>query len=537
MAEQSQAAQATVKKSKKISMVWFIPILALALGAWLVYKNKQEQGPLITIEFDTAAGLEAGKTKIKYKDVQLGLVEVIDLKEDLTGVVVSARMDKETHALLNENTKFWVVKPRVGIGGVSGLGTLLSGAYIGIDSSEDGKPSKTFIGLESPPPRDHTIAGTYISLIAEEPGSLHAGSPIYYKQFNVGEIDSVSLSEDFSSVDIKAFIKAPYDRLINKFSDFWNVSGISAELSANGITVDLQSIESLISGGIAFDSPADVDDQQVFNVSEHVFRLYENKREVGQRTYSQKEFYILNFDQSIRGLNVDAPVDYRGIQVGRVVSIDVQYDEATDEILIPVLIEVEPERVGLPVDDTTLTAEQELDDLQQLIDDGFRAKLQSGNLLTGQLFVSLDIVDNAKKVVAKRFNGYPEIPTISTDLGQITQNFNEILEKVNKLEIEKIVENVDSAVSELRQLLGETDKQIVAVLDGVDKTLAGVDRTLREARKLMQGLDEDSITRYELNVLFKELQEAARSVRTLVETIEENPSAVIFGKSNQGERQ
>ncbi len=527
MNEQNHA-QAVVKKSKSISMVWFIPILALVLGVWLVYKNKQEQGPLITILFETAAGLEAGKTKIKYKDVQLGIVETIDLKKDLSGVIVSARMDKETTPYLNENTKFWVVRPRVGIAGISGLGTLLSGAYIAIDSSQDGRQASSFVGLENPPPRDHSIAGTNISLIADEPGSLNTGSPIYYKQFNVGEIDSVELSEDFSSVQIKAFVKAPYDELLNSNSSFWNVSGISAELSANGISIQMQSIESLISGGIAFDSPA-VNTDLPFDAADKIFRLHRNQREVGQRIYSDKEFFILNFNQSIRGLSVGAPVDYRGIPVGQVVSIDAQYDEQADQIFIPVLIEVEPERVGRPVGNESLSFSEEMQQFQEFIDDGFRAKLQSGNLLTGQLFVALDIIEDAEPVKAKMFNGYPEIPTISTDLGQITQNFNEILEKVNKLEIEQIVNNINDTVTDLRKLFDNTDNKIVAVLDGVDRTLA-------DARQLMQGLDEDSITRYELNVLFKEIQEAARSVRTLVETIEENPSSVIFGKNSQGER-
>ena len=526
---EQRAAQAEIKKSRSFSMVWFIPILALALGGWLVYKNKQDQGPLITILFDNAAGLEAAKTKIKYKDVELGIVESIDLKEDLSGVIVSARMNKDTAPYLNENTKFWVVKPRVGIEGISGLGTLLSGSYIGIDSSEDGKPSKIFVGLDSPPPRDHTTAGVQISLIADEPGSLHKGSPIYYKQFNVGEIDSVALSEDFSSVEVNAFVEAPYNQLINRNSNFWNISGISAELSANGIAVQMQSIETLISGGIAFDSPKVVDDEP-FDPAEKIFRLYESKQEVGQKTYTDKELYILNFDQSIRGLSVGAPVDYRGIEIGQVLSIDVQYDEEKDEIFIPVLIEIEPQRAGLPVKEGPTTSEQDIKDLQEIIDSGVRAKLQSGNLLTGQLFVSLDVVEDATPVKATLFNGYRQMPTSSTDLGQITHNFSEILEKVNKLEIEKVVDNVNDAVTDLRKLLGDTDSKIVAVLNSVDRTLA-------DSRKLMQGLDEDSITRYELNVLFREIQEAARSVRTLVETIEENPNAVIFGKAKPGDKQ
>ena len=521
-------AQVNIRKSSSFSMVWFIPILALVLGAWLVYKNEHEKGPLITITFDTATGIEAGKTKIKFKDVALGIVETIDIKDDFSGVIVSARMNKETAPYLNENTKFWIVKPRVGLEGVSGLTTLISGSYIGIDSSEDGKPTESFIGLENPPPRENTVAGSSINLQADNPGSLNKGSPVYFKQFRVGQIDSIELSQDFSYVDIKAFIEAPYNQLINQYSNFWNVSGISAELSANGISVQLQSIESLISGGIAFNSPI-VRDNVDFDAADVVFRLYDNKQSVGQITYANKEFYILNFNQSIRGLNVGAPVDYRGIEIGQVVSIDIQYDEDKDEVYIPVLVEIEPERTGIKRKDSVNTVEQDLKQFQKVVNQGFRAKLQTGNFLTGQLFISVDFFPNAETVEAEFFNGYPEIPTIPTDLGEITNNFSEILEKVNKLEIEKLVENINLAVIDMRQLLGDADSKIVTVLNSVDRTLA-------DSRKLMQGLDEDSITRYELNTLFKELQEAARSVRTLVETIEENPNSVIFGKLRKSER-
>ena len=329
-------------------------------------------------------------------------------------------------------------------------------------------------------------------------------------------------------MDIKAFIQSPYDQLINQNSNFWNVSGISAELSANGISVELQSIESLISGGIAFDSPI-VRGNDEFNVTDVVFRLYDNKQSIGQVSYEEKDYFILNFDQSIRGLSIGAPVDYRGIEIGRVVSIDAQYDEVQDQVIIPVLIEIEPARVGLRPYESN-SAAKNIRRLQQVIDQGFRAKLQTGNFLTGQLFVSVDFFPNAEPEKAEYYNDFPEIPTLSTDLGEITNNVSEILEKVNKLEIEKVLNNVNLAVSDLRKLIGDTDSKIIAVLDSIDRTMA-------DSRKLMQGLDEDSITRYELNTLFKEMQEAARSVRTLVETIEENPNSVIFGKSRQGERQ
>lgn len=520
---------AKIKASRPFTMVWFIPVLALVLGVWLVYKNAQDKGPLITIEFDTAAGIEAGKTKIKFKNVDLGIVETIDIKEDLSGVIVSARMNKETAPNLNENTKFWVVKPRVGLAGISGLNTLLSGAYIGIDLSGTGSPENAFIGLENPPPREHTVSGVSIMLEAENPGSLNIGSPVYFKQFAVGQIDLIELSDDFSNVKIKAFIEAPYDELVNTNTNFWNVSGVSAELSANGISLHLQSIESLVSGGIAFDSPT-VRDDVALDVSDMTFRLYDNKQTVGQLTFTDTKFFILNFDQSIRGLNVGAPVDYRGIEIGRVVSIDIYYDKEKDEVRIPVLVEIEPGRAGLTDPDSISSVDDDLNHFRKAIERGFRAKLETGNLLTGQRFISVDFFENPDIAQARFFNGYPEIPTISTDLGEITENIGRVLEKVNKLEIEKVLENVNLAVTDLRKLLDDTDSKIVAVLNGVD-------RTLEQSRELMQSLDEDSMTRYELNTLLQEMREAARSVRTLVETIEENPSSVIFGKSNEGDKQ
>lgn len=528
MADENQAPapKARISKASSVSMVWFIPILALALGAWLVYKNKQDQGPLITITFEAATGLEPGKTKIKYKDVDLGIVQNIDIKDDLSGVIVSARMNKGTKSLLNENTKFWVIKPRVGLEGVSGLSTLLSGAYIGIDASQDGKPATSFAGLENPPPREHTVAGSSIRLQAEHPRSIKKGSPVYFRQFQVGQIDSIELSDDFSTVEIRAFVESPYDELINQNSKFWNVGGITAKLSASGISVQLESIESLVYGGIAFDSPAVAEDLEFDNTA-IVYRLYENMQSVGQVAYTEKGYFVLNFDQSIRGLSIGAPVDYRGIEIGQVVSIDIDYNKEQDKVYIPVLVEIDRGRAGIYHDGSITSVDQDLEKFQKAVDRGLRARLQTGNLLTGQLYVSVDFFPEAEKVEAGFFDGYPEIPTLPSDLGKITANITEVLEKVNRLEIEKVLDNVNLAITEVRELIGDTDSRLLAVLDSIDRTMA-------DSRKLMQGLDEDSMTRYELNTLFREMQEAARSVRTLVETIEENPNSVIFGKSNRG---
>jgi len=365
------------------------------------------------------------------------------------------------------------------------------------------------------------------------------GSPVYYKSFEVGTIESVALDDNFNFVEIKAFIEAPYDQLVHQDSRFWNVSGISASINSEGISVNFQSVESLLIGGIQFDSPSVGRDPVVVESGQR-FRLYESYVDLGVESFSQKIFYIVNFKQSIRGLNIDAAVEYRGLKIGRVVNISSEYDATGKEILLPVLIEIEPERLGIEID-----GEAPVDKAHQAIRElKLHAKLELANLITGQLFVTLDNYDDKPYVVQPDFNGFKQLPTISTDLNRIAANVDEALEKINSLEIEALVDNLNATVLSIKQTIESADSFVGDTGESVDKVVKSLESTLRQGRQLLESgkvmfdqgqtvirsLDEGSATRYQLDQTLKDLQAAAKSLKTLTETIEKNPNSLIFGK-------
>ncbi len=536
-----------VRKSKKISIVWIIPIVALVLGAWLLYRHKSDEGPLIEVTFDDASGLEVGKTKVKFREVELGDVADIRLSPDVSSVIVSVRMSKDTLPYLNDSAKFWVVKPRVGAGAITGLSTLVSGAYIALDAQAGGSGERQFVGLDAPPPRSQSASGTKVVLETDRTFSLTKGSPVYYRQLDVGEIDSVELEEDFSTVRIEAFVEAPYDELIHAGTQFWNVSGLTAELDTEGISLQVQSLESLILGGIAFDSPPlGAADSAVG--TDHVFMLFENRDAPNEKQYTSKRYYVLNFEDSIRGLKEGALVSYRGLELGRVSAIDTHLDES-GKLFIPVTIEIEPERLGIEQPDLNETEQRA--QIEQLIADGLRARLQMGNLLTGQLFVNLDFYPDAEPVSAQVFQGLPEIPTLSTDIEDITRNVGDVVAKINNLDIETLVSDANQTILDMQKLVRDIDLRLAGVLENLDQTMTdsrqlvgsidgkvvevmeSLNQTLRESRVLIEGLDEGSVTRHQLNEMLQEIQQAARSMRRLTESIEKDPNSLIFGKQGR----
>ncbi len=527
------------RRRRNISLVWFVPIVALFLGGWLVYISWVSSGPLVTISFETASGVEAGVTKIKYRDVSIGQVESVEIGPDFSSALVSARLDKQVTPYLNDSTKFWIERPRVGTSGISGLGTLFSGAHIGFEATLEGAEKRSFIGLEEPPIVNTRSGGVHVVLNAKKVGSLVAGGPVYYKSFKVGAIESVRLNEELSSVIVKAFIGSPYDKLVHADSRFWNVSGVSAEINSEGISVNLQSFESLLIGGIEFDSPSLGKKPQPVD-SYHEFQLFDSFQHLGVQDYAHKLFYIVNFNQSIRGLNVNAPVEYRGLKIGRVVNISSRYNKTQSQILLPVLLEIEPERLGIIIEDDFGVESAH----EEIIDLGLFAKLENANLITGQLYVSLDSYDDEEKTVLTDFEGFKQLPTVSTDLNRIAANLGAVLEKVNDLKLEPLIENLNASVLILQDTLENAGTFIDNSDSAVKKVVISLSETLEKSQKLlitgeqmfgrghavMQSLEEGSTTRYKLDQTLKELQSAARSLNTLLETIEKNPNSLIFGK-------
>ena len=398
--------EAAVQTKRQISIVWLIPVIAMLIGSWLAYKGLSEKGPTVTISFESADGLEAGKTKVKYKDVEIGQVETIRFNADLSRVLVTAELVKEAGPYLKENTRFWVVRPRVTASGVSGLGTIFSGAYIGMDPGKEGESARRFQGLEIPPVVTTGMPGRDFLLKANTLGSLDIGAPVYYRQIQVGQVIGYDLDEKGKFITIKAFINAPHHKLVRKNTRFWNASGFDLKLDASGIKLNTESLVSIMMGGIAFDTPTSLEAGGPAKEG-HVFRLYESRESIFERTYTQKAHYVLHFEGSIRGLTVGAPVEFRGIKIGEVVDIKAEFNQETLTPRITVLIETEPQRWET-MGETTLDNKAQI---ETLVAKGLRAQLKTGSLLTGQLFIDVDIYPDAAPAKVLYDEKYAELPT------------------------------------------------------------------------------------------------------------------------------
>jgi paraquat-inducible protein B len=509
------APEAIVKVKKQFSIVWVVPLVALLIGGWLAFKAMSEKGPTITITFKTAEGLEAGKTKIKFKNVEVGQVESITLGEagsDL--VIVTAEMVKGAKEHLTENTRFWVETARIGAGGASGLGTLFAGAYIGIDLGEPGgKETLSFKGLEIPPVVTTGLLGSHFKLKAEKLGSINVGSPIYYRQIKVGQVVAYEMVKDGAAVDFKIFIHAPYHEYVRKNTRFWNASGVDVSVDSSGIQIKTQSFVTILIGGIAFETPTDSGPSPAAKEGA-AFRLYESRERIREKAHVVKRKWLLLFDGSVRGLAVGAPVEFKGIKVGEVVDVKLEFDLEKLAFRIPVLVDIEPDRIAFFGKQTV--SRRELNEV--LVEKGLRAQLKMGSLLTGQLYVDYDLYPDAPPAKIKWDGIYPQMPTIPTPMEEITRNISQIVKKVDKMPLVEIgndlrdtMANLSKTTAELQKLVQKLDANVAPA---ATDTLKQAQTTLIKVDRL---LNADSPTGHELKRALAELAEAARNISILMD--------------------
>ena len=500
--------EAVASTRSGFSIVWVIPLVAAVIGIWVAYTAYSERGPTITITFESAEGLEAGKTKVKFKDVEVGQVEAIDLGEGLEHVLVTVQMNKGSEPYLTDKTRFWVVRARISAGNVSGLTTLLSGAYIGLDPVEGGEKTRKFTGLETAPIVTTDQPGQHLILKASRRGSLDVGAPVYFRQIKVGEVVSYELAEGGVSVDFKIFINEPHHLQVSENTRFWNASGLDVSLTAEGVVVEMESMVSLLIGGIAFEVPENMRLGKAVP-DDSVFTLYDSHADAQVKEVSVRRRYLLYFDSSVRGLTKGAPVEFRGIQLGKVLDIDVEFDAETEEFLIPVLIETEPERLT-PVS-TLLSEEESLAQLERLVERGLRAQLKTGNLLTGQLYVDLDFYPDAEFAKIDKSGRYPIMPTVPTSIEEITNSVKAVLAKLEDFP------------------LGELGNDLSGVLDNLNTTISQADSTLQTVNRMFAA---DAPLSQEMQRTLVELAEAARTLRVLADYLDRHPEALIRGKVN-----
>jgi paraquat-inducible protein B len=531
-----------IRRKRGLPIVWIIPIVAALIGGWIWWSALQQVGPSITIEFETAEGLEAGKTKLRYKDVVMGSVQSVRLTEDLSRVTVRCQLAPLAEPLLRDSARFWVVRPRIGAGGITGLETLVSGAYIAMEPGSGGGFAESFVGLELPPVSPADAPGLKLVLSADRLGSLSIGSPVYYRDIAVGHVERHHLSDDDLRVEIEVYIEAEHRRLVTTTTRFWNASGVSLALTAEGFALEAESIESLLSGGIAFETPPGSPGGRPATNGGR-YELHESLNEA-RDVYSEAVTYVLDFQGSVRGLTPGAPVEFRGIKLGQVTDFWMEFHAEEQQAHILVLVELETSRVrrlggaGDPDRHAVLSG---------LVERGLRAQLSIGNMLTGACYVDLDFHPETEAVLSGLHTEYPEIPTIPSAS-------EALFTMLERLPVTELVEEAVLAVRSVAQLVGsEQTEQALLSLSETLEHAKGLARTLDRdapsalaelrvtARELRGALDsaqlildgvtaEDAELNHLLTDALTELSSTLRSVRALADTLERHPEALLSGK-------
>ncbi|MEO5378059.1 MAG: MlaD family protein [Magnetococcus sp. DMHC-6] len=540
---------------KKISIIWLIPLVAGLIGLWLGVTVWFEKGPLICITFENAQGMVAGKTRVKYKDVDVGEVESLNLASDLTKVQVWVRMNRDMSIHLTKGTQFWVVRPELSIRGVTGLGTLMSGVYIEMDPGS-GEESSSFIGLDDAPVvRSHEQGYEYI-LIADRLSSLSPGSAVFFRGIKVGEVLGYELAPKQDSVRIHIFVKSPYHKLVRQNTLFWNANSIDFSLGSNGLKVKAESLEVLLMGGIAFETPPTLG-QTGQSENGAVFKLYKSNSETREPSYTRKELLVAYFDRSVRGLEVGANVEFRGIKVGSVKDVRVLMNpEEAVLARIPVLLEIEPER---------FLAKTEQDKafkviLNQMVQQGLKGQLRTDSLLTGRLYVELDFFPGTPAIFLEDAGEYPELPTVHSQFDEITDSLSEMLEKIQTIPVETIslelvqtlkgankmindpaipetIAQLNMAVQELRKFVSRVDHQIDPLATNVGQTLEQTRKALEEVQVTLgvftKSVAPDSALHRDMLEALRELAATAKSIRALSDSLKRNPESLIFGRESK----
>lgn len=529
--------EATVKPTSSISRIWLIPIIVALIGGWMVYYQWTNQGPLITIELHSATGIEVNKTPIKVRDLDIGQVKKISLKPDLDGVLVTARIDASASHLLNENAKFWVVAPRISFSEVSGLNTLISGSYIAMSADDNGKEQLHFNALSRPPVTPPGTPGLHVMLRSDDEFAYKPGDPIIYKGFKVGEFEDATFNIDERVVYYDAFIEAPYHKLITVNTRFWDVSGVKLQLESSGVSVETGSLETLLANGITFGIPDGVAKGELV-VENAFFTIYEDNTAASDARYKVAAEYLLLIDESVRGLTVGAPVEYRGIEIGNVTGINslsaIEGNILEQDYPIPVLINIYPGKARQPDTEEGLSAIKRT--LRNWLERDLRATLRMGNVLTGGLYVDLqhvpDAADSGKVSIV---NGYEVIPTVSNEFTQLTQKADAILDKINQLPLKEMVANVQLAVEDMKlaaESVETASSDFDLLIEDIDaKALNGnLNQVLVSLDSLLKNYSDGGFNQSEIKETVDTLQDTLRNIQPLLLKLNQSPNSLIFSK-------
>ncbi|HEX4501145.1 MAG TPA: intermembrane transport protein PqiB [Scandinavium sp.] len=530
---ENKSGEAKVQKVKNWSPVWIFPIVTALIGAWILFYHYSHQGPEVTLMTTNAEGIEGGKTRIKSRSVDVGVVESTTLTDDLTHVEIKARLNAGMEKLLHGDSVFWVVKPQVGREGISGLGTLLSGAYIELQPGTKGAEPAQFQLLDSPPLAPPDAKGIHIVLESNKAGQLSPGDPVLFRGYRVGSVETSTFNADKRSISYQLFINAPNDRLVTTNARFWKDSGIAVDLTSAGMRVEMGSLSTLFGGGVSFDVPDGQDlGEPVANKT--AYHLFDDQRSIQDAMYTQHIDYVMFFKDSVRGLQPGAPVEFRGIRLGTVGKVPFfipgLHQRLNDDYRIPVQVRIEPERlINQLGGDPDIRAH-----LDQLIDRGLRGSLKTGNIVTGALYVDLDFYPKAEpRGKFREFGGFEIIPTVSGGFAQIQQRLMDALDKINNLPINPLLEQATNSLAESQR----TMKRVQTTLDNLNKITASqsmqdlpsdMQKTLRELNRSMQGFQPGSAAYNKMVGDMQRLDQVLRELQPVLKTLNDKSNALVF---------
>lgn len=530
---ENKSGEAKVQKVKNWSPVWIFPIVTALIGAWILFYHYSHQGPLVKLITTNAEGIEGGKTTIKSRSVDVGVVESAVLSDDLHHVEITARLKSGMEKLLHDDSVFWVVKPQVGREGISGLGTLLSGAYIELQPGSKGAQPARYDLLDAPPLAPPDAKGIRITLDSNKAGQLSPGDPVLFRGYRVGSVETSTFDPAKRSIRYQLFISAPNDRLVTNNVRFWKDSGVAVDLSSQGMRVEMGSLTTLFSGGVSFDVPDTLEIGEPVQTGSE-FKLFDDQKSISDSLYTEHIDYLMFFKDSVRGLQPGAPVEFRGIRLGTVARVPFftphMRQKLNDDFRIPILIRIEPERLRNIVGSETDVKES----LDSLLQRGLRGSLKTGNLLTGALYVDLDFYAKAQPIKdTQSFGGYPIIPTMSGGLAQIQQSLLLTLDKINNLPLNPMIEQSTKSLAETQR----TMQRLQVTIDSMNKLMANkatqslpenMQATLRELNRSMQGFQPGSAAYNKMVGDMQRLDQVLRELQPVLRTLNDKSNSLIF---------
>jgi paraquat-inducible protein B len=528
--------EARVRPRRWFAWVWVVPIVAAGIVIWLAWQALADRGPMITIAFKVAEGLEAGQTKIQHRNADVGTVESLELTRDMSRVIVHARMTRLATPYLNDETRFYIVAPRVGVGGITGLSTIVSGSYIEMYPGKRGQERRQFVAVDEPPVLPPDTPGRTFTLWTPDLGSLTRGSPISYHGVSIGEVADYTLQPDGNHVKVTAFIRAPHENLVHPETRFWNAGGVDVSVGSQGVRVRANSWQQLLSGGIAFETPHAALAGSP-SPAGAAFVLFDNRRRALRTAHGPELIYVADFTGNLRGVEPGTTVELQGNEVGEVKEAHLKFDEHHHTLLTHVKFSVDPDQVQIldmprpaGADPRTLASEW----LEKLVGRGLRAQVSAISFLTGQKLIALDMTPNAPAARLEHVGGDVEFPTVSSgDLGEIMESLRGVLKNLDRVtsgpQLEHALKSLDQTLTRLDTITQDVEPDLKSLVKSLRDTADAATGTLTAVQGMM-GSNTNTPTDTDLPKLMRELTDAARSVRVLADYLDRHPESLLRGR-------